>query len=138
MKYLLTFLFVIGCAGPQGATGSAGSSNGCTVLTLSLTSQTPNGGTLLSCTDGTSALIFNGSNGTPGTVIGIVQLCPTQGVPTYGNWPEVGFCINNVLYGLFQDNKGNLENTTLSSGNYNDLANNTTCHLVINGCSISN
>lgn len=138
MKKLLVVLLLMGCAGPKGATGPAGKSNGCTVLTVAVTLTTPNGGTLLSCTDGTQALIFNGSNGTPGTLIGIVQLCPSQGVPTYGNWPEVGFCINNVLYGLFQDNKGNLENTTLSSGSYNDLANNTTCHLVINGCSISN
>lgn len=132
-KLLIGLVFVLGC-GPQGVTGPQGipgSSNGCSVLTVSASPQAPNGGVLLSCTDGSSALILNGTN------VGVVQLCPSQGAPTYGNWPEVGFCINNVLYGLFQDSKGNLEDTTISSGNYSDAANSTTCSLSVSGCIVT-
>ncbi len=46
-----------------------------------------------------------GDAGKPGTdaSIGTVQFCPKQGATTTGHFPEYGLCINNILYGVFDD-----------------------------------
>lgn len=53
-----------GATGVQGATGVMGAS--CTVSAVEIQEAAPNGGSLISCPDGTQELVLNGSNGTNG------------------------------------------------------------------------
>jgi len=139
MRYLVLFLALglCACPGPQGPSGLNGSS--CTVTMVPNSSVTPNGGALMSCTDGTQALILNGSNGTNGTngtVITPVQLCKNP-VTTYSNtFAEVAFCINGKLYGVYSANDGFL--SPLPNGTYSSDGINASCTFTITGCTVSN
>lgn len=164
MKYLSMF-FVIGAmasiagCGKDGATGPAGIAGAsgqtgvigapgesCSVATLSPGGAAPNGGSLISCPDGSQSVVLNGASGAVGATgapgssaesVTAVPVCPNQGSPSYGNFPEVGFCIQDVLYVLFEDGAGNLSNSPLSNGTYSDASNNQTCSFTVSGCSVT-
>lgn len=81
-----------GSNGSNGLDGADGSS--CSVSSIVPTPLVaPNGGARITCTDGTDALLLNGSPGTNGTnapptpysVVQVVKPCPTIG----GSFPEV-------------------------------------------------
>lgn len=128
MKKLLIILFVIGC-GPQGAQGPPGNSNGCTVLNVVVSAPAPNGGTMIRCTDGTSSLILNGSNGAAGTLVSPVQFCP--GSTSYPNeFNEIGFCIDKNLYAVYSKNDGFL--VFVPPGNYSSNGINSSCNFTVN------
>lgn len=91
----------------------------------------PNGGTIIKCPDGTTALITNGFT------FQSIQFCPgvTPSYPT--TFPEVGFCINNVLYAVYSANNGFL--TVIPTGYYNSNAIGSACSFtVIPNCGIVN
>jgi hypothetical protein len=74
--------------GADGANGTNGSS--CTVQTVLASEAAPAGGALLSCTDGTNALIRNGTDGADGAdgvtpIIQVIKPCPNIS----GSNPEV-------------------------------------------------
>lgn len=71
--------------GADGANGTNGSS--CTVQTVLASGAAPAGGALLSCTDGTNALIRNGTDGSDGItpIIQVIKPCPSIS----GSNPEV-------------------------------------------------
>jgi hypothetical protein len=114
-----------GATGAQGATGAVGPQG--------LTGATGSTG----ATGPTGAQGPAGENGTNATPVTMVQLCPSQGAASYGNWPEQGICLNDVLYALFEDGKGNISLSPLSNGSYSDAANNQTCSLTISGCTVT-
>lgn len=101
-----------GAQGPPGDPGSQGpAGNNGTSCSVSQQSQ----GALITCTDGTSALILNGTNGQNGTVIQPIQFC--AGVtPIYPSaFPEFGFCIDGVIWGIYSENDGFLANYFLAT-----------------------
>lgn len=141
----------VGATGETGAAGAPGQN--CTVQTLGVTSETPNGGSLISCPDGSQSLVLNGTNGTngtdgtngtngtngtDGTIITPVQFCPSSFVPNYPNtFPEVGFCINNQLYGVYSENDGFM--TLLTPGEYESDGINASCTFTIEAdCVVDN
>ena len=132
--------------GPQGLPGTNGSS--CTVTSVPVNNAAPNGGALLSCTDGTEQLILNGvngtngtngingTNGTNGTVITPIQFCKNP-VTTYpSTFAEVGFCINGEIYAVYSANSGFL--SPIPDGNYESDGINASCNFTVTGCVISN
>ena len=148
-----------GAAGPQGQAGINGTNgaNGsdgtsCSVATVYVGSAVAvNGGALLTCTDGTSALIVNGANGTngvdgatgaqgatgavgpqgqPGTMFKSVQFCPGL-TPTYPTtFAEVGFVIGTDVYGVYSANDGFM--AFLPPGRYSSNGINASCNFTIN------
>lgn len=112
--------------GPQGVPGSNGSS--CSVTTVSPGGVAPTGGAIISCTDGTSALVLNGSNGNDGTLVTPTQLC--SGVSSYPTtFVEVAFCINNRLYGVYSDRGGFL--TEVLQGTWSSNGINSSCTFTV-------
>lgn len=92
-----------GPQGPQGAPGTPGQAGeACGVTPVAASAQAPNGGALIECPTST-ALILNGTpgaNGTPGTVVKPLRLCPgTQQYPS--TFIEVAFCIQDTLYAAY-------------------------------------
>lgn len=152
-----------GVQGPQGVVGAPGET--CTVTAISVSSPAPNGGSLISCPDGSNSLVLNGTNGsngtngtngtdgtngadgsdgatgapgaagTPGTVVTSVQFCP--GTNSYpSTFPEIGFCIDNSLYAVYSANDGFL--TELSPGAYNSNAIGSSCNFTVGpNCQVS-
>lgn len=109
---IMALVLLSGCGrGPAGTNGTNGHDGiGCTETPVLADSNAPNGGTLIMCSNG-SNLILNGVNGTNGQngtsfAFASIQLC--SGTPSYsaGNFPEVGFCVNDVLYGVYSANGG--------------------------------
>lgn len=161
MKYvlLISFLVISGCGktnsvvGSQGAAGSIGpagpSGTSCTVATLTVGSPgAPNGGSLVTCPDGTASVVLNGTpgsngtngtdgtNGTAGTVVTPMQFCSgfTQSYPN--TFAESGLCINNELYGVYSANSGFL--ALLPPGTYSSDGINSSCTFTIgNNCSVN-
>jgi hypothetical protein len=133
-------LLVSGCGktgpqggpGPQGYTGPPGSS--CAVTTISPSLVAPNGGSLLSCTDGSSSLVLNGTNGENGTSIIAVQFC--AGATNYPNeFNEVGFCIDGSIYAVYSANDGFL--TEVVPGEYSSQGIGSSCNFSVEpGCVI--
>lgn len=77
---------VAGTNGVDGTDGAAGSS--CSVSTVaSSPGVAPNGGARITCSDGTDALLLNGTNApsTPYTITQVVKPCPLVS----GSFPEV-------------------------------------------------
>lgn len=108
-----------GRTGPQGLTGQPGSNgaNGtsCSVQTVEAGGAAPNGGARISCTDGSDALLLNGTNGsdaptTPYTIVNVIKPCPTVSGPN----PEVLLVLANrtLLASVSQSTSGN--NTRLA------------------------
>ena len=115
-----------GRTGAQGLTGLPGSdgSNGssCSVQTVLASPAAPAGGARINCTDGTDALILNGTNGsdapaTPYTVTQVIKPCPTVS----GANPEVLLVLANrtILASVSQSASGtNTRLTLITPGNY--------------------
>lgn len=124
----------ISIIGPQGISGTNGSS--CSVSTVSPSGIAPNGGALVSCTDGSAALVLNGTNGTSGTLITPVQFCP--GVSVYpSTFVELGFCINNSIYAVYSQNGGFL--TEILPGTWQSNAIGSSCTFTVSpNCIITN
>jgi len=153
---LLTMVFVSGCGGY----GTSFISQPCTVTTITPEQGVaPNGGSLISCPDGTKSLVLNGvpgaqgptgpigpqgnqgapgpqgSPGINGTTVTAVQFCP-HSVPHYpSTFPEVGFCIADNLYAVYSVNGGFL--TKLTSGAYKSNAVGSSCNFTISGCKVT-
>ena len=79
---------------------------------------------------------INGADGSPGTVITVVQLCPANYVATYPTiFPESALCIGNKLYGVYSANGGFL--AELPSGVYSSNGINASCTFTIgNDCAV--
>lgn len=123
-----------GAAGPQGSPGADGSN--CTVTTVVASDSgagevAPNGGSLIQCQDGTQSLVLNGTNGTNGTIIQPIQLCATNPAGSYssGTFPEVGFCIQNNLYGVYSTNGGFM--TEIFPGPWSSDGVNSSCNFTV-------
>jgi hypothetical protein len=115
-----------GVPGNVGGVGPAGSS--CTTIAIAPNSVAPNGSAEIECTDGTSALLLNGTNGT-NSAISPVQFCP--GTPSYpSTFLEVGFIINGKMYGVYSENGGFM--TYLPPGAYSSDGVNASCNFTIN------
>lgn len=109
---LILILSIIAC-GRQGAQGpTGGSGTPCTVTKIGTT-------TSVRCPDGTEVEISDGAkgdtggkgddgkDGAPGSVIEPVALCPDRGDTVYpSNFPEYALCLDNKLYGVY-DQDGN-------------------------------
>lgn len=133
----LSVLFLVAC-GPQGPAGPQGPRGGsCSVSTVLAGSPgAPNGGSLLSCQDGSQSMLLNGTNGTNGTVVAPVQFCINP-VTTYpSTFAEVGFCIGGALYAVYSANGG--FETHVLNGNYGSNGINASCSFTVTGCVISN
>jgi hypothetical protein len=80
----------------------------------------------------------NGNNGTNGTdaTVTFIQLCPGI-TPTYpSTFPEVGVCVNNVLYAVYSANGGFL--TEVTPGTYSSNGINASCTFtVLSGCMVT-
>lgn len=114
----------------------------CTVTT------TPEGA-MITCPDGTSSFINNGTNGLDGlnganglnglagTQITVVQFCDSGFVPTYPSvFPEIGLCISNQLIGVYSANGGFL--APLPPGSYSSDGINASCNFTItSGCLVT-
>lgn len=144
---ILLILFLVnafGCArGKQGVSGSTGKPGTyCGVTSVA-------GGTLFTCTDGTSQFVANPTNGTDGhdghdgndgqdgsdASIGIVSLC--SAVTQYPIvFTEVAFCIGNNLYAVYSENDGFL--TYVPPGNYSSHGHNSSCSFTVqSNCVVS-
>ena len=141
--FLMACAPIVGPQGPQGVPGQNGTN--CTVETVSASSVAPNGGSLISCSDGTSSLVLNGTNGTNGsngtngtngTVVSPIQFCPGI-TPSYpSSFPEVGFCIGGNLYAVYSANDGFLSEIT--PGTYSSNGINASCTFkVLANCVVS-
>jgi hypothetical protein len=136
-----------GVDGTNGRDGKDGTS--CTTTSIKPNSTTPNGSIMISCTDGTKALIVNGvdgkdgTNGTDGkngadgtngvdgkngTVIQSINLC--RGQTTYPSmFVEVAFCIGGNLYAVYSANGGFM--TMIPPGTYSSSGINSTCTFTV-------
>lgn len=147
-----------GPQGPQGATGAQGApGENCTVEAVAASSAAPNGGSLISCPDGSQSLVLNGatgaqgatgatgsqgatgaqgSPGTLGSIVIAIQFCPGV-TPTYPSaFPEVGFCIDGTLYAVYSANDGFLAEIT--PGTYSSDGINASCTFTVGAnCEVS-
>ena len=124
----LTFILSLISCGPPGSTGPSGSNgtngNSCTVSSIT----SPQVGSLITCTDGTSSLVLSGS------VVQAVQFCPNQ--TSYpGTFSEVGFCIQGVLYAVYSLNNGFM--SQIPSGQYSSNGVNSSCNFTVVGCTVT-
>lgn len=128
---ILTFLLLvlINC-GPNQQSTFSGQIGTCTTKTILPGMPLTNGGALISCPDGSSSLISNGSFVLP------VQFCPNP--TTYpSTFSEVGFCINNQLWGVYSVNNGFL--TLIVPGNYSSNGINSSCNFTVGpNCTVTN
>lgn len=116
-------------AGRDGAAGKDGNAGkNCTVVAGV-------GGVTISCPDGTSEFISNGSDGVAGTdgvdgtSIAPIKFCPND-APVYpSKFPEVGFCIDTKLYAVYSTKGGFL--TEIPPGTYNSDAVGSSCTFVV-------
>jgi len=138
MKYLFMLIAVsmlsIACGqGPVGPKGEDGSS--CNAVSISAQQGLPNGGVSITCPN-SQALLANGSNGTPGTLITPIQFCP--GTVSYPSvFPETGFCIQGNIYAVYSANDGFL--TLLPPGVYTSNAIGNSCNFTVTAnCTVTN
>jgi hypothetical protein len=118
-----------GTNGRDGKDGLPGSNGGCTTSVVLPGPAAPNGGTTISCSDGSTALLLNGTNGIDGTLITPVQFCPGTG--HYPNvFPEVGFIIGGRMYAVYSDKGGFL--FEVLPGNYHSNAIGNSCNFTLN------
>lgn len=111
-----------GLTGADGRDGAAGAS--CTVQTVLAGGVAPNGGARISCTDGSDALILNGTDGidgsdapaTPYTVVNVIKPCPTVAGPN----PEVILVLANrtLLASVSQSAGANTRLALVTPGSY--------------------
>jgi hypothetical protein len=128
----------MGAQGNTGPTGAAGSN--CTVTSVAASGIAPNGGSLISCPDGTESLVLNGTTGATGatglqgptgangTIVTAAQFCP--GSTSYPNeFNEVGFCIGGNIYAVYSTNDGFL--SEVPPGEYSSDGVNSSCTFTI-------
>ena len=135
----------VGPSGPQGSpgqsiTGTSGSNgSSCSTSTVSANDAAPNGGALISCTDGSSSLLLNGTNGsdgTAGTLVTAIQFCGSVTGSYPSTFPEIGFCINNNIYAVFSTNGGFL--TEVLPGTWSSDGINASCTFTVSaGCVVN-
>lgn len=151
-KLLSVFcIFLFGCG--NGGVNLVTKPGNCSVSTVNASPAAPNGGALISCTDGSSSLVLNGekgntgdtgskgdtgeqgTSGTPGTMISAIKLC--DGTTTYAStFIEVAFCIDNKMWAVYSLNGGFL--TELPPGNYNSNGVGSSCTFTIgNNCQVT-
>lgn len=128
-----TVTFYVPVKGPKGdagesitgPTGSAGQD------AISCTASKVGPVTTVSCPDGTSSTIVDGSDGTNGvdaTPITVIPLCP--GTTTYGTtYVEVAFCIGGKLYATYSANGG--FSTEIPPGTYSSNGVNSSCTFTV-------
>lgn len=141
---ILSGLVMLACAGPTGPVGATGAQgvpgaavlggSSCSAQTIQASDAAPNGGGLVTCTDGSTVLLLNGTNGAQGQQ-GIVPFTPIEFCPgtiaVYPSvFPEYGFLINGSVYGVYSTNGGFL--TVLPPGVYNSNAVGSACTFTIN------
>lgn len=115
--FIIIVLFLMSaCSKPQdGLNGTAGSNgNGCTLTTVSPSSDAPNGGALVSC-GGISVLIFNGAPGVSAAAYTIVATVDPCG-PSGGHDEVFLRMASGALVALFSDNASG-DNSRLSYTN---------------------
>lgn len=130
MKYLIFILVCllafVGCHSDFN-----GVSVNCSVTNIVASVSIPNGGVEISCPGSNPAILLNGTNGLNGldaTQIRTVQFCP--GTTVYpSTFNEVGFCINNQLWGVYSLNNGFL--TQIVPGAYSSNAIGSSCNFVV-------
>lgn len=124
---LLIFLYN-SCGQPASISGVP--STGCSVAAVPANDYAPDGGTLFSCADGTSALILNGFS------FRAIQFCKAvSNYPTV--FPELGFCIDHNLYAVYSANNGFL--VLVPPGVYDSNAIGSSCTFtVVDNCGIIN
>lgn len=72
----------------------------------------------------------DGTNGTNATPVTMVQLCPSNFIPTYPSvYPEYALCINGNLYAVYSIPNAFL--TILPTGNYTSNGINASCTFTI-------
>lgn len=128
---------VSGADGEDGAPGADGEdgndgTNGLNGSSCSVTQLIT--GALVTCSDGTSAYIANGAQGPAGAdapptaAVTIVPLCTA--ITTYPTvFSEVGFCLNNKLYGVYSDHGGFM--VEIVPGGYSSNGINSSCTLTV-------
>ena len=133
---VLTMSF-FGC-GKQGSQGSAGAPGQAGAAAQPCTVTTIANGAQINCPNGSSATVYDGAAGSPGTVVSAVQFCPSNFVPSYPNtFAEVGFCIGGNLYGVYSANGGFM--AMLPPGVYSSDGINASCSFTIQpNCVVSN
>lgn len=71
-------------------------------------------GSLITCPDGSTSFVKNGSNGvdgsngtdgTNGTSVELIKLCPNVTGSYAGSYPEYAFRVGNALYAVYYDKK---------------------------------
>lgn len=135
-----------GPAGPKGDTGANGADGvSCSERMIAPTEVSGDpaqyGGAQITC-GANSTLITNGApgrvgatgaqgvQGTPGTSVTAVQFCSAY-VPSYASsFPEVGFCLNNTLYGVYWDGR-NAWLSSLPPGGYYSTSTGAPCNFTI-------
>lgn len=134
-----------GAAGLNGTNGSDGM-NGSSCSVSSVVPDilvAPNGGARVTCTDGTDALLLNGSPGadgndappTPYSVVQVVKPCPTIG----GSFPEVLLVMQDRSILASVSENGNAQRTRLalvSQGSY-VTTDNRNCNFTVGASTIS-
>lgn len=140
-----------GATGATGLTGAAGlnGTNGidgingssCSVSSVIASPLVaPNGGARITCTDGTDALVLNGSPGsdappTPYSVVQVVKPCPTIG----GSFPEVLLVMQDRSILASVSDNGNAQRTRLAlipQGSYT-TTDNRNCNFTVGATTIS-
>lgn len=124
----------VGATGPTGATGAAGV--GCVATEIDPSPAAPNGGARITCGD-TSAVVLNGVNGAPGTVVEAIKLCPQA--PSYPTvFVEYALCVDNDLYAVYNPSSGRDFLSFIPPGAYNSTAVGSACNFTVSGgCQIS-
>ena len=141
---ILLILTLSACGKPQDGKAGADGSNGhdghdgtnasCTVKAIQ-------GGSLISCSDGSSSLVLNGTNGTngqngtPGSVIKPTTLCAEDKTVYPKVFAEVAFCIDGDLYAVYSENNGFL--SLIPNGSYTSNGHNSSCSFKVSGCKVT-
>jgi len=90
-------------------------------------------GQQITCPNGTSGIILNGTNGTNGinaVSVYMIQFCPNS-VPSYpSTFPEYGIVVGSTIYAVYSANDGFL--TILTPGWYYSNAIGSSCNFLVN------
>lgn len=149
-----------GAAGTNGTNGTDGKDgSSCSVKVVPANSAAPNGGSLISCGDGSTSLVLNGTNGSngadghdgatgatgatgaqgiagtngtdgkDGTVVAPIQFCGKSHGSYPSTFPEVGFCIDDEIYAVYSANGGFL--TEVLPGTWSSDGINSSCTFTV-------
>jgi len=122
LALLILLLIPISHCGPNQTTFDHGTVN-CTTQQIAPGTPLALGGAMISCPDGTTSLISNG------TIITPIQFCP--GSPNYPNsFPEVGFKFGTSIYAVYSANDGFM--TLIPPGLYQSNAIGSNCTFTVN------